>query len=109
MSSAMELTVKALVEFESELDRAKAEATEARKKASKEAADWAEAAKATAISRAQDIASRRVAKAKEDAGAEAEKIRKKGEADLKSFETSISKRKSEAAKLVTARLLGDIA
>ena len=106
MTSAVEQTVKALVEFESELDRAKADAAEAKRKATKDAADWAEAARATAVSRAQEIASQRVAKAKNDAEADADKIAKKGEAELKSFEVSISKHRSEAAKAVAARLLG---
>lgn len=107
MSSAIEETVKALVEFESELDAAKAEVSAARKKTIKDAADWAEAAKASAISKAQGIASKTVAKAREDAEAEAEKIRKKGESDLKAFEVSISKHKSKAAELVASRLLGE--
>ncbi|HEY6283794.1 MAG TPA: hypothetical protein VIW22_07705 [Nitrososphaerales archaeon] len=107
MSSAIEETVKALVGFESELDAAKAEASEAMKKTMKDAADWAETAKGTATARAQEIASKTVAKAREDAEAEAEKIRKKGESDLKAFEVSISKHKSKAAELVASRLLGE--
>jgi vacuolar-type H+-ATPase subunit H len=107
MSSAIEETVKALVEFESELDAAKAEVIEARKKTMKDAADWAENAKASAISTAQEIASKTVAKAREDAEAEAAKIRKKGESDLKAFEVSISKHKSKAAELVASRLMGE--
>jgi vacuolar-type H+-ATPase subunit H len=107
MSSAIEETVKALVEFESELDAAKAEVSETRKKTMKDAADWAEAAKASAISKAQDIASKTVAKAREDAEVEAAKIGKKGESDLKAFELSISKHMSKAAELVASRLLGE--
>jgi vacuolar-type H+-ATPase subunit H len=107
MSSAIEETVKALVEFESELDAAKAGVSDAKTKTMKDAADWAEAAKASAISKAQEIASKTVAKAREDAEAEAERIRKKGESDLKAFESSISKHKSKAAELVAARLLGE--
>jgi vacuolar-type H+-ATPase subunit H len=107
MSSAIEETVKALVEFESELDAAKAEVSAARKKTITDAADWAEAAKASAISKAQGIASKTVAKAREDAEAEADKIRKKGESDLKAFEVSISKHNSKAAELVASRLLGE--
>ena len=107
MGSAIEETVKALVEFETELDRAKAEVTEVIKKAMKDAADWAETARETATSRAQEIASRTVATAREDAQAEAEKIREKGESDLKAFEVSISKNKAKAAELVASRLLGE--
>lgn len=107
MSSAIETTVKALVQFESELDKAKAEVSEAKRRTMKEAIDWAEAAKASAISKAQEIASRRLAKAKEEAEAEAETIRKKGESDLKGFESSISKHRSKAAEMVATRLLGE--
>ncbi len=106
MSSTIESTVKALVEFEAELDRAKAGISEARRRTMKDAADWAEEAKASAISKAQAMASQKLSKAKEDAEAEAEAIRKKGESDLKAFESSISKRKTNAAELVAARLLG---
>jgi vacuolar-type H+-ATPase subunit H len=107
MSSAIEETVKALVEFESELDRAKAGASEAKRKATKDAADWAEAAKTSAISKAQEIASRRVAQAKEEADAEASKIREKGESELKAFEGSISKHRTKAVELAISRLLGE--
>lgn len=107
MSSPIEETVKALVEFESELDAAKAAVSEAKVKTMKDAADWAETAKASAISKAQEIAAKAVAKAREDAEAEAAKIRKKGESDLTAFESSISKHKSKAAELVAARLLGE--
>jgi vacuolar-type H+-ATPase subunit H len=107
MSSAIEDTVKALVEFESELDTAKAEVLEAKRRTMKDAADWAEAAKAAAISKAQEMASRRLSAAREDAEAEAEKIKKKGDADLKSLESSISRHKPKAAELVASRLLGE--
>jgi vacuolar-type H+-ATPase subunit H len=107
MTSAIESTVKALVEFEAALDRAKAEATDGKRRTTKEAVEWAEEAKSSAISKAQAIASARVSKAKEDAEAEAQVIKKKGEADLKSFESSISRNRSKAAELVAARLLGE--
>ncbi len=107
MSSAIESTVKALVEFESELDRAKAEASEARRRTVKDAADWAEGARAAAVSKAQQIAAEKVARAKEEAEAEADRIRKKGQADLKEFESSISKKRLKVTALVVARLLGE--
>ena len=107
MSSAIEETVKALVEFESELDAAKAEVSEAKKRTMKDAVEWAEAAKASAISKAQEIASKTIAEAREDAEAEAAIIRKKGDSDLKAFEISISEHKSKAAELVASRLLGE--
>ena len=107
MSSAVEQTIKALVEFESLLERAKADAADAKRRASKDAADWAEGARTTALARAQEIAAQRVAKAREEAEAEAEKITKKGDVDLRAFEGSISRHRTEAAKLVAARLLGE--
>ncbi len=107
MTSAIEDTVKALVEFESELDKARAEITEAKRRAMRDATEWAEAARASAVSKAQEIASQRVAKAREEAEAEAERIRKKGDSDLKAFESSISGRRGQAAQLVASRLLGE--
>jgi hypothetical protein len=107
MSSAIEATVKALVEFESELEKAKVEAGDAKRRVAKDAADWAQAAKSSAVSKAQEIGSRRVADAKAEAEAEAAKIREKGLSDLKVFESSISRRRSKAAELVASRLLGE--
>jgi vacuolar-type H+-ATPase subunit H len=107
MSSVIEQTVKALVEFESELDRAKAEVSEAKRKAVKDASDWAASARSSALSKAQARASEEIARAREEAESESEKIRKKGAADLAEFESSISKRESKAAELVRARLLGE--
>jgi vacuolar-type H+-ATPase subunit H len=106
MGSAIESTVKALVEFEAELDRAKAEVSEAKRKTAKDALNWADEAKVEAIAKAQAIASQKVAKAKEEAESEAARIRSKGESDLRAFESSISKNGSKAAELVAARLLG---
>ena len=107
MSSAIEQTVKALVEFEAQLESAKAELRDAGKRAMKEAADLADSAKAAAISRAQEIASQNVAKAREEAESEADRIKKKGAADLKVFESSIAKNRDRASELVVARLLGE--
>jgi vacuolar-type H+-ATPase subunit H len=107
MTSAIEETVKALVQFESELDRARSDVSEVKRRTTKDAMAWAEAAKSSAISKAQDIASRRVAKAKEEAEAESREIREKGEADLKAFEASISKHRLRAAVLTASRLLGE--
>lgn len=107
MSAAIEQTVKALVEFEAQLEAAKAELVEAGKRATKEAAEWADTAKASAISKAQEIASQNVAKAREQAESEAKSIRDKGDAELKSFESSIAKNREKAIELVAARLLGE--
>lgn len=107
MASAIEATVKALVVFESELENAKAGASEARRRAIKDVADWAATAKSSAIKRAQELASERVAKARDAAEAEAENLRKRGESELKAFEASISRNRAQAARLVAARLLGE--
>jgi vacuolar-type H+-ATPase subunit H len=105
MSSAIEETVKALVEFESTLEAAKAEVSDTRRRTTKDASDWAEAARTTAVTKAREISSRTLANAKEEAEAKAAKIRKKGESELRAFEASISKHKSKAAELVVSRLL----
>ncbi len=107
MSSAIEETVKALVEFESQLDEAKANVSDAKRRTTKDAADWVDAAKTSAVLKAQVVASRRVAEAIKDAEAEANKIREKGESDLKSFGSSISRQRAKAAELVIAALLGE--
>ena len=106
MSSAIEATVKALVEFEAELESAKAEAADSKRRTMKDALDWAEAARSSAVSKAQEIASERVAKAREEAEAEAGEIREKGAISLREFELSISKHTAEAAELVASRLVG---
>jgi vacuolar-type H+-ATPase subunit H len=107
MSSAIQSTIKALVEFESELDRAKAEILDAKRTTTQNALGWAEDAKSSAVSKAQEIASQRVANAREDAEAEADRIRMKGKSDLEDFEDSISRNMPKAAELVAARLLGE--
>jgi vacuolar-type H+-ATPase subunit H len=100
-------TVKALTEFEAELDKVKTEAVEATKKLIKDSADWAEAARNSVIAEAQELASQRLSEAKKEAEAEAEEIRKKGQATTRKFAESISKHKKEASELVLRRLLGE--
>ena|GEM_PF-501549 len=107
MGSPIEATVRALFEFESELDRMKAEALEAKKKMIKDAVGLAESARSAAISKAQQQVSERLAKARAESEGEAESIRKKGESSLKSFEAIISMRKGKAIEKVVARLLGE--
>jgi vacuolar-type H+-ATPase subunit H len=107
LTSVIEQTLKALTEFESQLEAAKIEAAEAKKKLLKDANDWAAAASGKALAEAQETASQTIARAKTEAEKEAESIRLKGEASLKAFEASISKRKGKAAELVAARLRGE--
>ena len=107
MGSQVETTVKALIEFESELDRTMAEALDAKKKMIKDAEGLAESARSGAISKVQQRALERLAKARTEAEGEAEVIAKKGESLLKSFETSISKKRAKATEAVVRRLLGE--
>ena len=107
MTSVIEQTLKALAEFESVLDAAKAEAADARKKLLKDANDWAAGASAKALAAAQEKASETIAQAKAEAEKDAQSIGQKGEASLKGFEASISRRKGKAAELVAARLVGE--
>lgn len=107
MGSLIEATVKALIEFESELDRMKVETLEARRKMVTYAEGLAVSAKLDTISKAQQRVSERLAKARAEAEGEAGSIRKKGESSLRSLEASISKRKAKAIEEVVGRLLGE--
>jgi vacuolar-type H+-ATPase subunit H len=107
MSNAIEETLKALTEFESQLDSAKSDAAEAKRTMVKNASEWAEEAKAAALARANEAADLTISKAREQAEAEAAEIRVKGKRDLADFEESLSGNESEAADLVTKRLLGE--
>ena len=84
-------TVKALTEFEAELDRVKGEAAEAKKRLVKDAGDWAESAKNNALAEAQRISADFLSEARAEAEAEAEVIRKRGQAATARFSDSISK------------------
>ena len=59
------------------------------------------------MAEAQRMASEYVAIVRSEAEAEAETIRKKGQAALKAFEDSISKHKARAVEKATAELLGE--
>ena len=107
MGSLIEATVKALIEFESELDKTKVETLEAKNKMVKYAEGLTESAKSDTISKAQHQVSERLAKARAEAEGEAESIRRKGESSLKSFEASISNRKAKAIEKAVSRLLGE--
>jgi vacuolar-type H+-ATPase subunit H len=100
-------TVKALTEFEAELDKVKTEAIEAKKKLIKDSADWAEAARNSALAEAQELASKRLSEARTQAEAGAQEIRKEGQVATKKFAEAISKHKKAASDLVLRRLLGE--
>lgn len=107
MPQSIAETVKALAEFETELDKVKETAQETKKKLVKDARDWAEAAKGSALAEAQRVASDLLSEARTEAEAEAEKIRSKGEAATAKFSDAISKHKKAASELVLSRLLGE--
>ncbi len=106
MSSVVETTLKALKDFESQLESAMLDASDARRKLIKDASDLAETAKASAMSGAQAIAADTIAKARAEAEKEAEGIKKKGADDLAKFESSISRRKGKATEWVVEQLMG---
>jgi vacuolar-type H+-ATPase subunit H len=107
MSNAIEEALKALTEFESQLDSAKAGASEAKRQMVREAGELAEKARAAAVAEAQRIAQETVSKARIEAEDEAESIRNDGLSALKAFEDALPKHKPEAAELVTRALLGE--
>ncbi len=107
MSKVIEETVKVLTEFESQLDSAKADASEARKRIVKNAGEWAQSAKASALARAEEKATNSVSQARKAAQIEADEIKKKGQAGLKKYEETMQKHMGEAAELVVSRLLGE--
>jgi len=107
MPQTIENTVKALTDFEAELDSVKGEVLEAKKKMVKDAGDWAEAARNLAIGAAQKLADQRLSEARSEAEAEAAEIRKNGQEATRKFEESISNHKKEAVELVLRRLLGE--
>ena len=107
MASAIQDTIKALVEFESELGQAKSDATETARMLVKNADEWTETAKASALAKAQKIASATLDEARSAAENDAESIRKKGATSLRSFESLIQGRKTRAVKLVVSQLLGE--
>ena len=106
MTQVIEEAVKALAEFEAELDRIKTDASEAKKRLVKAAADEAEKAKSDALAKAQELANERVRVAKQEAERGAEEVAKKGEESLNGLKAATLKRKEEAVELAVRRLLG---
>jgi len=107
MSTAIEETLKALTEFEAQLDSAKAEASEAKRQMLRMAAEWAEAAKGAAVAEAQKIVSEALAKAKKEAEKEAESIAKKGDVAVERFKKALATQRPKAVELVEETLLGE--
>ena len=100
--------MKALTEFESQLDGAKNQASEAKRHMLRRAAEWAEAAKGASVAEAQRIASESVSKAKKEAEKEAETIAKQGQVALKRFEKSLASHRAKASEHVAKMLLGEV-
>jgi vacuolar-type H+-ATPase subunit H len=107
MSTAIEETLKALTEFESQLDSARADASEAKRQMIKLAAEWADAARGAAVAGAQKVAADAISKAKKEAEKEADSIAKKGQVEVKKFKLSLSGHRSKASELVEKMLLGE--
>ena len=107
MTQAIEEALKALSEFESELDRIKNETVEAKQKLLKLAVEKAESSKSQAIATAQRAAEAELSAARETANKEADNIRRKGQASTERFKSTISKRSEDAVEAVLKTLLGE--
>ena len=107
MTQAIEEALKALSEFESELDRIKSETVGAKQRLLRLAFEEAEASKSQALATAQRAAEAGLSAARETANREAETIRKKGQMSTGSFMRSISKQKEDAVDAVLKTLLGE--
>jgi vacuolar-type H+-ATPase subunit H len=107
MRGQIEETLKALTEFEQELDRAKVDASEAKRRMIKNASDWSESAKQSALNAARNIAEKQVSRARTEAEAQAARIREDGLISLKTFEGSLARNKGDAVELVMRTLLGE--
>jgi len=106
MTQAIEDTIKALKEFELELDRVKVGVADAKKKLVKDAGEWADGAKNGAILEAQKAAELKLAAARAEGQREVEVIRKASDASLAALRETIARHKGEAVELVVKRLLG---
>jgi vacuolar-type H+-ATPase subunit H len=106
MTEAIEETIRALTEFEAELEKLKTGAVETKKAMIKNAGAWAETAKAVAIGQAQQVANQRLSTARTEAEEEIESIRSASQKSLKDLTESIADHKQEAVQLVVKRLLG---
>src|SRR2546428_7893514 len=99
MAQVIEEAVKALAEFEADLDRIKSDASDAKKRLVKAAADEAEKAKIDALAKAQELANERVRVAKQEAEREAGGGAEKGGGTLDPPKTAAPKRQEEAGRL----------
>jgi vacuolar-type H+-ATPase subunit H len=106
MAQAIEDTIKALTEFEAELDKVKTDGAEARKNLLKGVAEWAETAKNEAVTEARRTADQTISGARAEAQKGAESIRETGKNSLVSLKETMNSHRDEAVQLVKKRLLG---
>ncbi len=107
MTSAVEDAIKVLEGFESELERIKEEAIEAKKSLLRKVSEEGENAKKEALDSVQSISGERIAKARAEADREASLIMAKGEQSVRKLREQISRKSAEAVELVVKELLGD--
>jgi vacuolar-type H+-ATPase subunit H len=107
MNGPIEEALKALAEFEAELDKAKVEAADSRREMIKNATDWAESAKGKAVTEAKIMAADTVSQARKEAESQAGKIKNEGEKTLKGFENTLSRNMDDATELVIRLLTGE--
>lgn len=107
MTSAVEEAIKVLEGFESELERIKEGAIEAKKSLQRKVSGEGENAKREALANVQKIAGERIRKARDEAEREASSIIAKGEQSVERLREQISKKNKEAVELVVKELLGD--
>lgn len=106
MTQAIEETIKALKEFELDLDKVKAEAADAKTKLLKDAGDWADAVKREDLQGAQRVAELRLEAARAEGEREVESIKRAAQASLQSLKETLANHKTEAVELVVKKLLG---
>jgi vacuolar-type H+-ATPase subunit H len=107
MAQTVEDTIKALKEFEQDLDRVKATVADAAKKMVKDARDWADSARAAALVEAKKSADLALERAKEEAAHEVHKIGEGSHESLQTLKQTMAAHKIAAAELVLKRLLGE--
>jgi vacuolar-type H+-ATPase subunit H len=107
LTQTVEETLKALTEFEADLDKIKSQASAAKQKIFKMVEADALAARASAMESAQSLAKERLESARQAAETEADALRKRGEHSLKKFKDKITKKKDDAVEEVLRQLLTD--
>jgi vacuolar-type H+-ATPase subunit H len=107
MAQTVEDTIKALKEFEQDLDGVKATVADAGKKMVKDARDWADSARAAALVEAQKAVDLALERAKEEAADEVHKIGEGSQESLQTLRQTMAVHEIVAAELVLKRLLGE--